>query len=204
MKNLRHLIIPLLLLVVFVVIGYMVKDSAEGILFDMAILDAIHSNTNEVIFNIMNFISFIGSEKFLFPVIGVVIIISIINKRYFATKLLLINTLGSYLFNHLLKLIFHRTRPLDFFLVEQEGLSYPSGHSMVTMSMYLAITYLLTVEERDQRKKKRAYIIASILILLMGISRMYLGVHWPTDVLGGFIMGYIFYSLSKALIKEQG
>ena len=82
MKNIRHSLILFLLLVVFIIMGYMVRDSAEGILFDMAILDTIHSNTNPVIFNIMNFISFIGSERFLFPAIGIVIIISIINNDY--------------------------------------------------------------------------------------------------------------------------
>lgn len=206
MRNIRHIgysIILFLLLAIFFIMGYMVKDSSNGILFDMAILEEIHSSNNKVIFNIMNFISFIGSEKFLFPAIGAVIIISIINKRYFVTKFLLFNTLGSYLFNHLLKLIFQRTRPLDFFLVEQGGLSYPSGHSMVTMSMYLAIAYLLTREERNPRKRRAVYITASFLILLMGISRMYLGVHWPTDVIGGFIMGYIFYNMSKIIVREK-
>ncbi|HZJ98429.1 MAG TPA: phosphatase PAP2 family protein [Tissierellaceae bacterium] len=202
MNNLRHIVILAILLILFLVMGFMVMDSAEGILFDMAILDAIHKSNNPVIFNIMKFISFIGSEKFLFPAIGFVIIISIINKRYFVSKFLLFNTLGSFLFNHLLKQVFQRTRPLDFFLVEQGGLSYPSGHSMVVMTMYLAIAYLLTREERDPRRRRRVYIIASIIILLMGISRIYLGVHWPSDIVGGFIMGYIFYSISRLLIRE--
>ena len=202
MKNIRNSIIISILLILFLAMGFMVRDSAGGILFDMAILDAIHKSSNPVIFSIMNFISFIGSEKFLFPAIGIVIIVSIINRRYFITKFLLFNTLGSFLFNHLLKQIFQRTRPLGFFLVEQGGLSYPSGHSMVVMSMYLAIAYLLTREERDPRRKRRVYILASIIILLMGVSRIYLGVHWPTDVIGGFIMGYIFYSASKVLIRE--
>ena len=101
MNNLRHIVILAILLILFLVMGFMVMDSAEGILFDMAILDAIHKSNNPVIFNIMKFISFIGSEKFLFPAIGFVIIISIINKRYFVSKFLLFNTLGSFLFNHL-------------------------------------------------------------------------------------------------------
>lgn len=202
MKNNRHIVILSIFLILFLIMGFMVRDSSEGILFDMAILDAIHDNQNPVIFNIMNFISFIGSYKILIPTVGFVIIISIINKRYFISKFLLINTLGSFLFNFLLKQLFQRTRPLDFFLVDQGGLSYPSGHSMVTMSMCLGIAYLLTREERNPRKKKKVYIIASILILLMGISRMYLGVHWPTDVIGGFIMGYIFYSVSRLIIRE--
>lgn len=201
MKNNRHIIIISILLILFLIMGFMVRDSAEGILFDMAILEAIHSSTNPVIFNIMNFISFIGSYKFLIPAVGFAIIISIINKRYFVSKILLVNTLGSFVFNFLLKEIFNRTRPLELFLVEQGGLSYPSGHSMVTMSMYLAIAYLITREERNPRKKKKVYIIASGLILLMGISRLYLGVHWPTDVIGGFIIGYIFYSVSRMMIR---
>ncbi|MDR7871565.1 MAG: phosphatase PAP2 family protein [Tissierellaceae bacterium] len=201
MKNNRHIIILSILLIIFLIMGFMVRGSAEGILFDMAILDAIHSSTNPVIFNIMNFISFIGSYKFLIPAIGIVIIISIINRRYFISKFLLVNTLGSFIFNFLLKQIFQRTRPLDYFLVEQGGLSYPSGHSMVTMSMYLAIAYLITREESNPRKKRNVFVIASIFIASMGISRVYLGVHWPTDVIGGFIMGYIFYSVSKMLVR---
>lgn len=201
MKNNRHLIILCILFILFLTMGFMVKDSTEGILFDMAVLETIHNNLNPVIFNIMKFISFMGSERFLFPAVGFAIIISIINKRYFVSKFLLFNSLGSFLFNYLLKQIFQRTRPLDFFLVEQGGLSFPSGHSMVVMSMYLAIAYLITREERDPRKRKKVYTIAGLLILLMGFSRLYLGVHWPTDVIGGFIMGYILYSISKILIR---
>lgn len=201
MNNKRHFILICILLGLFITMGLMVRDSTEGILFDVAILEAIHDNQSPVIFNIMNFISFIGSYKFLIPAVGFAIIISIINKRYFISKFLLVNTLGSFIFNFLLKQIFNRTRPLDFKLVEQGGLSYPSGHSMVVMSMYLAIAYLMTKEERNPRQKRKVYIIASILILLMGISRLYLGVHWPTDVIGGFIMGYIFYSVSKVMIR---
>lgn len=201
MNNKRRFILICILLGLFITMGFMVRDSAEGILFDRAILDAIHSSTNPVILNIMKLISFIGSWKFIVPAVGFIVIISIINKRYFISKFLLMNTLGSFLFNYLLKQIFHRTRPLDFSLVAEGGLSYPSGHSMVVMSMYLAIAYLITREERNPRKKKKVYIITSIFIGLMGISRLYLGVHWPTDVIGGFIMGYIFYSISKEMIR---
>lgn len=201
MNKKGHFLIICILLALFITMGFMVRNSAEGILFDMVILDFIHSSSNPVIFSIMKFISFIGSEMFLFPAVGIVIIIAMINKRYFISKFLLMNTFGSFIFNYLLKQLFQRTRPLDFFLVEQGGLSYPSGHSMVTMTMYLAIAYLLTRKESSSRKKKGIYITASIFIALMGVSRLYLGVHWPTDVIGGFIMGYIFYSVSKGIIR---
>ncbi len=116
--------------------------------------------------------------------------------------MLLGSTLGCYSLNFLLKQLFQRTRPLDFFLVEQSGLSYPSGHSMVTMSLYLTIAYLITKNQDDIKKRRYIYLLAFLMILLMGISRIYLGVHWPTDVLGGYIMGYVFYNINLKIMKE--
>lgn len=202
MKTTRHFIALIILLGIFLIMGIMVKDSSEGILFDKLVLEAIHKDTNPKVFNVMKFISFIGSEKFLLPAVGIVIVIAIINKNYFTSKFLLANTLGSFIFNYALKQAFNRTRPLDFILVNQGGLSYPSGHSMVTMSMYLSIAYMITRNMRNNTTKKAIYALAYLMILSMGVSRLYLGVHWPTDVIGGFIMGYIFYSVSRMMIKE--
>lgn len=193
--------INILLLSVFIIIGLMVRNSSEGILFDEGVLEFIHSSTNPVILSIMKFISFIGSGYFLFPVIGMVIIYFYIKKKYYISKLVLVNTLGSFIFNFLLKQVFYRTRPFDFSLVEQDGLSYPSGHSMVTMSMYLTIAFLLS-RNKDNKTKRDIYMGTGIFIVLMGISRMYLGVHWPTDIIGGFIMGYLLYYYSINIIKE--
>lgn len=184
--------INVLLLGVFLIIGLMVRNSHEGILFDVSVLEFLHNSTNPTVLAIMKFISFIGSGIFLVPAIGMVVIYFYFKKNYYVIKLLTLNTLGSFAFNFLLKQIFHRNRPYDFSLVEQGGLSYPSGHSMVTMSMCLTIAYLLS-RNKSKKVKNNTYLIAGIIIALMGISRMYLGVHWPTDVVGGYIMGYLFW-----------
>src|SRR5699024_4676892 len=144
MKKKREVLLIGILGIIFLTLGIMVRNSTEGILFDMAILNFLHSNFSPVLFSFMKSISFIGSEKFLFPVVGLVIIYTLIKKRYYISKFLLANTLGSFILNQILKQIYNRTRPLDFILVKQGGLSFPSGHSMVTMSMYLSIAYLIT------------------------------------------------------------
>lgn len=201
MKNNKFkLIFIILCLIIFLSIGLSVRNSSDGILFDVAFLDYLHNNSNPVIFSIMKFISFIGSEMFLFPAMGIVIIYTLIKKRYYISKLLLLSSLGSWLLNYGLKQIFHRTRPLEYILVKQGGLSYPSGHSMVTMSMYLNIAFLLS--RKYENKKSLIYSLAVIFILLMGASRMYLGVHWPTDIIGGYIGGFLFFDLYINLIKE--
>lgn len=202
MKNKRLiLILNTILLIVFLYLGFLVRNSAEGILFDVSVLDFIHNSTNPILLSIMKFISFVGSGWFLFPAIGVVIIYTFIKKKHYITKFLLVNTLGSWILNYILKWIFQRTRPFDYALVTQGGLSYPSGHSMVTMSMHLAIAYLLSRNIDDHIKKRNIYIVAATIIILMGISRMYLGVHWPTDIVGGYIMGYLFFNSTIKLVK---
>ncbi|MCQ4925346.1 phosphatase PAP2 family protein [Tissierella carlieri] len=191
-----------LMLIIFLILGFMVNGSSEGILFDVDIMKYIHNNTNPRILSFMKFISFIGSVNFLLPVTAMGISYTLIKKKYYISKLLLLSTLGSYLLNYLLKQFFQRTRPLEFFLVNQGGLSFPSGHSMVTMTLYSTIAFLLAKKVDDDRKKKLIHIISFVMICLMGISRIYLGVHWPTDVIGGYLIGYIFYCISIKLIKE--
>ena len=190
------------ILVVLFILGFMVKGSSEGILFDVTIMELVHSNINPLILFIMRFISFIGSEKFVIPVAAMIISYTLIKKNYYISKLLLLSTLGSSLTNSLLKQIFQRARPLEYFLVEQGGLSFPSGHAMVTMTFYSTIAFLLANKLQDNRKKVLIYFITSVMICLMGISRIYLGVHWPTDIIGGYLAGYIFYYLSIRLINE--
>lgn len=201
MKNKKNKI-NIGLLLIFLIIGFMVRNSGAGILFDAKLLEFIHKATNPTILKIMKGISYLGAEKFLIPFMLLIISYNIFKKNIRQAIFLLVNSLGSFGLNSILKEIFQRTRPFDFSLVKQGGLSYPSGHSMVAMSMYLACFYLLTKDQRDKKKKMFIGIIIGIYILSMGLSRMYLGVHWPTDIIGGYIGGYLLYLLSKRIIKE--
>lgn len=199
----KHKTIALgLMLILFFTLGFMVKDSSEGILFDVKIMEYVHNNATPGILKFMRFISFIGSANFLLPVTAMIISYTLIKKKYYISKLLLLSTLGSYILNFILKQIFHRTRPIEYFLVKQGGLSFPSGHSMVTMSLYSTIAFLLAKKIKDKGKRRLIYTISFVMICLMGISRIYLGVHWPTDIIGGFLIGYVFYCLSITLVKE--
>ena len=72
---------------------------------------------------------------------------------------------------------------------------------MVATSMYLTIAYILSEKFKD--KKRSIYIVAVIIIFLMGLSRIFLGVHWPTDIIGGYIMGYLLYGTIINTIKQR-
>ncbi len=200
MKKKNILVITILTLL-FLIIGISVRGTGEGIVFDKIILDLLHSKINPLIFSIMKIISFIGSAYFLIPTILISVLYTLYKKKYYITKLLLISTLGSYILNFILKMIFRRTRPLDYFLVEQGGMSFPSGHSMVTMTFYMTLAYIASKNIKDKTKKKWIYLFSYTMIILMGISRLYLGVHWPTDVIGGYLIGYVFFYMTITFLK---
>lgn len=186
----------------FITLGFLVFKSDKGILFDAYILKWVKEGLDTKVISFMAFISFLGSESFLFPVMGIVIVYFLIKKSYYITTLLLASSLGSFITNFLLKAIFQRTRPIEYFLVDQGGLSYPSGHTMVSTTMFLTFAYLYSRKKPDC-KKKTPYIVASFYILLMGLSRISLGVHWPSDIIGGLLGGYIYYEILILLVKKK-
>lgn len=201
--NKKNIVSISILTLIFLIIGIMVRNMDQGIFFDRIILDLIHRKENPIIFPIMRIVSFLGSAYFLIPLMILLLAYTIYYKQNYILKLLLISTLGSYILNFLLKNIFNRTRPLDYFLVEQGGLSYPSGHSMVNMTFYMTIAFIFSKNIKNQKNKKYVYIFAIIMILLMGISRLYLGVHWPSDVIGGYLIGYVFFIVTINRVKDK-
>ena len=107
-----------------------------------------------------------------------------------------------------LKISFHRARPdLSLHLIDQGGYSFPSGHSFSVLIFYGMIIYLCRQHIKDRKAVNLISVLLSCLIILIGFSRIYLGVHYPTDVLGGWSLGlcvlmvfisvFEFYNLRK-------
>ena len=190
------ILLNIILIIIFLLTGLGVSGSEEGILFDEAVMEYIHSRTTPLGIDIMKITTFFGSVYFFLPIGLIIFLYMLKNKNTKGITLLILSTLGSYGLTSILKNIFLRSRPLKYFLIEQGGYSFPSGHSMVSMTFYTTMTYLL-VRKSDQRKTKAMlWFINSLIVLLIGFSRIYLGVHWPTDVLMGFIIGLIFTYIS--------
>lgn len=111
-------------------------------------------------------------------------------RKWFSALLLVLSFGGGMALNSLLKLGFDRPRPeLVAHLVEVHTASFPSGHAMLSATCYLTLGTLLAGVTEAGRLKAYILGIAILLALLVGASRIYLGVHWPTDVLAGWCLG---------------
>ncbi|MEB3100412.1 phosphatase PAP2 family protein [Ferviditalea candida] len=115
-------------------------------------------------------------------------------RKKWEAFLLLTGLFGSWLANSLLKLIFERPRPGIGRLADASGYSFPSGNAMISIAFYGFIAYLIMqgAAGKNPAAKKTVLLSAVLFILLIGLSRIYLGVHYPTDILAGYAAGGIW------------
>jgi undecaprenyl-diphosphatase len=112
-----------------------------------------------------------------------------ISQKYHALWLVVVATLGALLLSTALKFGIGRARPGEGYLSHVFTSSFPSGHSMMAAAVYLTLGALLTRLVEQRRLKVYFLTIALLLTFLVGVSRVYLGVHWATDVLAGWAAG---------------
>lgn len=104
--------------------------------------------------------------------------------------------------NQLLKHILKRPRPTGYRLIEVSGYSFPSGHSMVSMAYYGFLIYLIYKYVKNKYIKWISICILSIFICLIGISRIYLGVHYTSDVLAGFLISITYLIMYIEIVNK--
>lgn len=115
-------------------------------------------------------------------------------NRYWDAAMLTIALSGAFLMNYLLKLSFHRPRPDIVSLVKASGYSFPSGHAMASLAFYGMLAFLLWTYFRESKTVYLGILLIGVLVLGIGISRIYLGVHYPSDVLAGYAAAGVWLS----------
>ena len=134
---------------------------------------------------IAKFITNFGGAIFI--ILLTVILIAVIKNKKIGLSILT-NLAIITILNQLLKRILQRPRPTEYRIIEESGYSFPSGHSMISMAFYGYLIYLIYKYVENKNVKWILISLLSVLICLIGISRIYLGVHYTSDVLGGFLI----------------
>lgn len=103
-----------------------------------------------------------------------------------------------------MKHIFMRARPDEVFhLVEQGGYSFPSGHSVTSVVVYGLLIYLIRKRCKNQTVKNILTVLCAALMIIIGPSRIYVGVHWPTDVLCGWLIGSAVLIIAVTILERM-
>jgi undecaprenyl-diphosphatase len=122
-------------------------------------------------------------------------------KRWLNALLLVISMLSGVGAELLIKLIVHRLRP-DNALIQASGYSFPSGHATMAMLLFSLLIYFFRDDIKDKLWKHVFVVFSIVLALLVGFSRVYLNVHWLSDVIGGFALGLLWLMLSIFVFKQ--
>jgi undecaprenyl-diphosphatase len=147
-------------------------------------------------------ITSLGSSAVLAMITCAAIIYLLINKKSHAALFVFLSMAGGTLLMNMLKSIFQRPRPdVIPHLVEVSTYSFPSGHTLMATITYLTLGALLARVQEKRRMKAYILSVAVVLAVLVGCSRVYLGVHWPTDVLGGWLVGAAWAMLCWLLMR---
>ncbi|TFE28221.1 phosphatase PAP2 family protein [Cohnella luojiensis] len=210
MNHLRRAYVwGLLAIVFFSVVSLLVRN--EGIAgFDTSVISVVQGWENPKLTEVMESFTWLGTTIVVI-VIAVCILLFLAFVLGHRMELLLFLAVvgGAPLLNRLLKAAFHRERPDIHRLVEELGYSYPSGHSMAAFALYGVLTFLLWRHVRRRTGRIILVVLGSSIVTCIGISRIYLGAHYPSDVLGGYLASGVWLALmieifrSRKLVKQH-
>jgi len=171
--------------------------------FDYKVFDFLKTHVSKTNNNIMLFFTFLGTHIFLIPanIILIIYYLFIKKHKWYSIKIPVI-ALSSMALMFALKAFFGRKRPDIPLLREAEGLSFPSGHAFMSVTFYGLLIYIIWNSVQTKWKKWTLAILLFLLILIIGFSRIYLRVHYPSDVLAGFAIGFLWLVISVYIINR--
>lgn len=162
--------------------------------FDREAQMFVHGWTSPAVTRMMLALTWLGAIKIFAVALASFILLLWMQRRIREGALLAFSLIGAFLLNEGLKLHFHRARPAVAWAIgDEHTFSFPSGHSLFAVVLYGTLCWL------SSRKAGRTVPVVVLLALGVGLSRIYLGMHWPTDVLAGWFAGIMWLLAVVAL-----
>ena len=200
-----HILLSLLIFIIIIsIIVFLSRKSLRQFKhMDLWVFDKVSRIENKALTQFMLFITFLGKHQFLIPANLIVLLyfLFIRHHSWLSVQVAAIS-LSSLLLMIILKKLFRRKRPLEPLLHAVRGLSFPSGHAIMSVSFFGLLIYIInnTVENASLITAITAALV--VLIFLIGFSRIYLRVHYASDVLSGFIIGTSWLLISIVILDK--
>ena len=189
-------------LTLFVLLG--AEITAGGVTaLDLPVRDYVHWHMSSHLANVMQGLSLLGSVLVVY--LGLAI-----SGAFFwwmgwreSARAMAWAMAGAAVLDNGLKFSFHRPRPEPFFGVAPHSYSFPSGHALFSVCFYAALAALVVERVSNVWMRVLVWTVAGGIIALVGLSRIYLGVHYPSDVLGGYLAGAFWLSMLGAARQHR-
>jgi len=171
--------------------------------FDLRVQAGVHGWESPAVTRVMRTLTFVGSVKAFLPTLTLaVVVLLVIGEKEQGQRLVRKRQVsaifgaaivGAMILNEAFKVYFHRARPkVPWSIGDEHTFSFPSGHSLFSMVLYGLIAYMV-LGRRGRRLRHVLVGIAAVAVVIgIGLSRIYLGMHWPTDVLAGYLTGAVW------------
>ncbi len=194
----------LLFILLFFHIVDALADQAVIAQTDVRILNLVQIFRSDWGNQVMLFVTYLGKgETVTLAIVLLSILLVLINRRHHILAFV-VSAGGGELFVSLMKHLTHRNRPpIGSALYVESGYSFPSGHTFVAVAFYGLLTYFLMLRFRGKWKKFLIFWVGTVLILAIGYSRIYLGVHWFSDVIGSYALGLAWVSVVITAIEYR-
>ena len=186
------------------VFGAIAEDvhEQEANALDSLLTPLLHSLSNPTLDAVMNGFTDLGSTIVVLTLLVLALVLLVWRRHRVEALFLLVAMVGSVAINESLKLIFHRPRPQLSWAQVQPEYSFPSGHSMNSLVFYGALALIVAVLW-GRRAGLASLVLAIALALLIGTSRIYLGYHYFTDVVGGYLAGAAWLFIVAAAFSGE-
>jgi undecaprenyl-diphosphatase len=163
--------------------------------FDNAVRGFVHDHSAAWLTPVMQGCSFLGSTIVLsIGSLAVLVMLYRTGHRHSAV-LFAVTMLGATILNFVLKTSFVRTRPVPYFDTPlPTSYSFPSGHALFSLCFYGSLAWIWAAHPIGDRRRVAAWIATVLLVFLIGLSRVYLGVHYPSDVIAGYLAAFVWVS----------
>jgi undecaprenyl-diphosphatase len=185
----------LLALGALVLFERLADEMSEGktLQLDMAIRGYIHGLSSPWFTVVMRIVSAIGDIGRVMAATTIAASVLWLRNRRSGSVLLALTTFGGVILMWALKLLFNRQRPEPFFgIIAPKDYSFPSGHALVAFCFYGALASIVTTEQLGRGSRIVIWIAAAFMVLSIGVSRIYLGVHYPSDVVAGYLAALVW------------
>jgi undecaprenyl-diphosphatase len=193
----RLLLLIVLLLSTLALTVSVVLDKTGA--FDAFFIRIIQQNKSSTMQTVMKMFTLLGNEYAVILIIALIGIRLWMRKAYQSLKGFLVISLVSFITEVSIKELVHRIRPISWLGITASGYSFPSGHSIMTFVIAMELIIIL------RRLNLARWYTCTVLLLIaasVGMSRVYLGVHWPSDVLGSWLMGSVIITAYPLLKKS--